>query len=517
MESLLRFFAIVQADLRERTRSLRFWVVLAGTIAATWMCFPPLQARYLVLSLEDAERGFYSSAWAGMVLAMVYSSLLSLVGFYLVRGTLVRDIETRVWQLLVATPMTRRGFLLAKWTSHMAVFAVQLGVGLLVALLAQWVRAEDRAIDLIELVKPALWLSVPSLAMTAMFAVWFDLVPWLRRTAGNVLFFFMWTTLLALPLATLSAGKDAALRTSWLSDSNGIALVARDFHRVRERQTGEPQEFGLSIGRGVLKKQTTRFEWRAWQPRPMDLLGRALWLLLALGGVALAAPLLDWAAARGASRTSARNTAGRQLRWLDWLLRPFARHPLGLLVAAELRLVLRQRRLVWWLLALVLLGVQSFGSVEGIVNAMLLAWLLPLDILARSVLRESDNRTGGLVFAAPGILHRLLAARFVVGFLIALALTLPGVWRLSCLDSLAALTALVVCASIASWGLALGALCRNPRPFELLMVALVYLGLQGASVFDLLHSPQQTLAWHGLLLLPAWLSLSWAWPHLARR
>ena len=77
------------------------------------------------------------------------------------RGTLVRDLETRVWQLLVATPMTRGGYLLAKWASHMVVFAVVMAVGLVRGLVAQWVRAEDRAIDLVELVKPVLVLSLP--------------------------------------------------------------------------------------------------------------------------------------------------------------------------------------------------------------------------------------------------------------------------------------------------------------------------------------------------------------------
>ncbi|MEO5624857.1 MAG: hypothetical protein ABIQ70_02470, partial [Dokdonella sp.] len=187
MEALRRFTAIVVADLRERSRSTRFWVVLGLVSLVTWWCFPGIETGRYTVGFNTDQRAAYSSAWVGLVLGLMYSTMLSLIGFYLVRGTLVRDFDTRVWQLLVATPMTRAGYLLAKWTSHMAVFALIMLFGLAIGAAAQWVRAEDHAFNLFELLKPVVVLALPSLALTAFFAVLFDLVPWLRRTAGNVL------------------------------------------------------------------------------------------------------------------------------------------------------------------------------------------------------------------------------------------------------------------------------------------------------------------------------------------
>ena len=452
-----------------------------------------------------------------MVLAMAFSTLLSLGGFYLVRGTLVRDIDTRVWQLLVATPMTRGGYLLAKWASHMAIFAVITVASLGVALVAQWVRAEDRAIDLLELVKPVLLLSLPGLAVTAMAAIWFDLLPWLRRTAGNVLFFILWIAVTSVSVAQLENPANLSARTGWRSDPNGLVLVARDLHRVREQQTGEPQQFGFTVGNVGIKKPPVLFEWKAWRVRAVDVLGRALWLLAAIGGVLLAAPLLDWAAARDSATRKPGAAAGARLRWLDRLLDPFARGPVGSLAVAELKLSLRQRRRGWWLAALVAFGLQAFATGKAAQVGMLLGWILPLDILSRGILREREHGTAGLVFAAPDILPRLLAARFAMGFALLLGLTLPGLLRLLAITPLAALAALAISASIASWGLCLGALCRNARPFELVLVTAMYAALQGASLFDLVASPQVTALWHALSLLPAWLALAWTWPRLARR
>ena len=163
--------AILATDLRQRLRTPRFWFLIAGLAALMWWCFPAVDRDYLTVSVGEGMRGRYSSAWIGMVSALMYSSTLSLAGFYLVRGTVVRDLETRTWQLLVATTMSRGGYLLAKWLSHMVVFALLIGAGLAVGLVAQVLRAEDLRIDLLELVKPVLVLTLPSLALTAAFAV----------------------------------------------------------------------------------------------------------------------------------------------------------------------------------------------------------------------------------------------------------------------------------------------------------------------------------------------------------
>ncbi|MBK8286944.1 MAG: ABC-2 transporter permease [Ahniella sp.] len=386
------------ADLRERMRTPRFWIVLGLMAWATWWCFPPIESGYRTLSLLDGSRGYYSSAWAGVALGLIYSTMLNLIGFYLVRGTLTRDIETRVWQLLVTTPMTRGAYLLAKWASHMAVFFMIALVGLVVALVAQWVRNEDRQIDLIELVKPLLLISVPSFALTAMFAIWFDLIPWLRRTAGNVLFFIVWTVMLTMSVAPYE-GIQKPEPQGWTSDPGGMIVMAKEFARVREAQTGKPLEFGFNLGGAPARKGVEPFEWKGWSPEPKLIASRFLWLALAMALTFAAAPLLDWAASRGLAKAKANSGAGRSLKWLNWIMNPFARGPLGILTIAELKQALRQRKMWWWLAAIGVVGAQ-FGSPETARIALLFAWILPLDVLARGVLRERDHGTGALVFTA---------------------------------------------------------------------------------------------------------------------
>ena len=513
MDALHRFAAILVADLRERSRSLRFWLMVLVVAAATFWMLPPADAGYSTLSLPGDARGAYSSAWVGMTVAMIYSGLMSLVGFYVIRGTLVRDIDSRVWQLLVATPMTRATFLLAKWASHMLVFCMVGGIGLALALVLQWVRAEDRSIDVIELVKPFVLLNLPGLALTAAIAVWYDLLPFTRRTLGNVLFFFTWVFITSMSMVPLEGNDDRA-RHGWMSDPSGMVVAARAIQAHREAQTGETFALGLNVGIQVRDQGVDRFEWREWNVDARQLPGRALWLALSMALVVAAAPLLDWAASRGLRVTAERDNGGRALRWLDRVLTPFARGPVGILATAELSLALRQRRVWWWLAALGALVAQAVAPDKGLHAALLLAWLLPLDVMARALLRERDHGTSGLVFTAPGVTWRLAAARWLVSVALLTLLSLPGLVRLALTAPEGALAVTAIILSLATWGLAAAAVFRNPRPFELAMVACAYVGVQGAAVFDITLAPLSTAAGHALGLVPAVVLLVALWPRM---
>ena len=492
--------AMLVADLRQRLRAPRTWLVMAGLAAAMWWMFPAMEAGYVTMSI-DGMRGRYSSAWIGMIAAMIYSALLSLAGFFLVRGTLVRDFETRTWELLVATTMHRSAYLFAKWLSHMLLFGLVVGAGLAIGLVVQWLRAEDRHLDLIELVKPAVLLTLPTLALTASVAIWFDLVPWLRRSAGNVLFFVLWVTLMSIGTAKVErmAGGEPL---PWPGDPHGMLLAEHDIDRDWPVGATPGQDRMLNIGVQMLGEgeKPVLVDWSDWSVGLDALRARGYWLGIAFVLLGLAVPLLDACAAR-TSRSSRAAPSGTRLRLLELLLRPLERWPAGALAAAEVRLVLRGRRWWWWAALLVLAGFQVFAEVAALAIAVILAWVLLVDVFARVVLREQETRTGGLVFTAPAALRRLTVARALVSVALAWAVTLPAVLRLLLSEPVVALAILAVGASFALWGMAVGALARNGRLFELLALSVAYAGLQHASIAYVIAAPADTLRLH-LIGLP---------------
>ncbi|MBZ2205639.1 hypothetical protein [Massilia soli] len=517
MEALRRFGAIVGADLLERTRSTRFWVIQALICVASWWSFPTMDKSYVVLAINGHLRGEYTSAWIGMVVAML-SVWLTLVGFYLVRGTLVRDFETRVWQLLVATPLTRSAYLLAKWCSNMAVLLLVLAGALAVGLIAQMVRGESQTIDLVELLKPALFLAIPSLAVTSLLALVFDLVPWLRRTAGNVTFFIIWLFSLAATVPAMNAAAAGDGAGPWLGDPRGMVVFQHSLVRqVAPQLADEKLKTGFCMVCVVKTERRGTFVWNEWQQDAAMMAGRLVWLLLAIGGVFLCAPWLDRAAAScQVARVASASGSGRTLRILDVLLAPLQNSQLGALVAAETQLTLRQRPVWWWLALLGTAGAGLLAPMPAAAFAVVGGWALLLDKYGQAALHERTTRTGPMIFSATGGGKRVLQARWIVLFALGLLVNLPAVLRFGVTQPLIALAIVSVAASLPAWALAAGALTGNSRTFELLACVFGYLALNGVAVLHVGTDPAWTSFIHIAAFPVAFVVALSAWARMSK-
>lgn len=518
MDSLRRFLAIVRADLLERMRSSRFWLIIAVASGVIWWCFPPQSAPYMVLGINGSARAAYSSAWVGLMIAML-SIWVSLVGFYMVRGTLRRDIDSRVWELLAVTRLSRAAYLLAKWCSHMTVFGLIVAIELLVGLLAQWVRAEDRSLDLMELVKPALYLALPSLGITAMFALWFDLIPWLRRTAGNVLYLFIWIVL----LIAGGIGAGTAVRTAdnpvRLGDPRGIIF----FKQALDQQFSVPRHAKDSARVCLFCKNNAaagetgeRFAWTGLQTDGTSALSRLWWLLLAMGGVLACTPFLDKAAAHTNKKggSHADSGAGRRMKWLDAVLRPLQGSARGTMLAAELRLTLRSRHSWWWLLMLLALAVQLLAPPATAALGLSASLILMLDVYSRAALRDHEFHTASIIFSASNAVANIRRVRTLALLLLAVSFSLPALLHFGVTAPLVALATLLTVLAVASWGLALAALTRNSRTFEFLICLLAWLGTEGLPVLNPVVNPGLTVLIHAISLPLAIALFHLSWPRL---
>jgi hypothetical protein len=506
---LRRFVAIVQADLRERARATRFWAGLALIGGAVWWSFPAAGSSYLILAINGHVRGAYSSAWIGMITAMLLSLWLSLIGFYLVRGTLARDIETRVWQLLGVTNMTRPGYLLAKWCGNMAVLLLVALAALGVGLVKQWTLAEDRTFDLVELVKPVVLIALPALGWTAACAVWFDMLPWLRRTAGNVLYFVLWLLTLGLTVGGLDGRPPGA--GIGVGDPHGMAIFQQAAHRQAGPQLREPLDAGFCMGCGLGAKPLVLVRWPRWDGAADALPSAAGWLMLALALTAAGAPLLDGAAARTGPARGAAARAGRPLRWLDRLTAPLRRTRTGALVGAELQRCLRERPLWWWIAQLAAAVAGGAAPAASAALAPVASWMLLLDLYARAAGTEREHRTAPLVFSAASGGRDVLVARWSMLVLLGFVATLPALVRFAFEALPAALALLAATLSLPTLALALGAATRGPRLFEVLMCLGAYLAFSHVPVLDVVADPVWTATLHAALLPPAAAAAWFGW------
>ena len=97
------------------------------------------------------------------MMTLAVTLFLGWFGFYLVKGSVARDYETGVGQIMATTPLSRPLYLLGKWLSNFAV----LGITVLILLLEGIVMnlfAAAQDFDLAALAAPLVFIALPCMA-----------------------------------------------------------------------------------------------------------------------------------------------------------------------------------------------------------------------------------------------------------------------------------------------------------------------------------------------------------------
>jgi hypothetical protein len=478
MSMLRLLYHMARADFFERVRRYSFLVTLAGALYLAYA----VAAEKIWIVVGNDYRGVYNSAWIGMLMTICCSTWLSLVGFYIVKNSVRRDTDTRVGQILAATPMRKDAYTLAKTLSNFAVLACMVIVLMVAAPIMQIMRGEAFSFSLWKLWSPFIFLALPTMFLTASVATLFETIPVLRGGVGNVAYFFLWTTTLA-------------LGANGLDDPAGLQLLYRSARNTL--QTIDPTDqnnfhFSLTIGG---RRAIHTFLWNGidWNFRVLSM--RVVWLTTGLAMVLVAAlffhrfdPSKEWFKRRGqktpqvsaAPSNDAPIAAAIPISaaHLTPIVRRSGSSRFVRLVTSEILLMLKGQRWWWYIVAAGLLIAQFASPLSSARQGVLLAaWIWPILLWSQMGCRESRTATGPLLFSCERSLTRQLPALWLAGVAVA-ALTGAGVGlRLAATadwHGLAAWAGATV--FIPSLALALGVWSGSSIPFEALYTIWWYTG-----------------------------------------
>jgi len=272
-------WAIARADFLERARRYSFLVTL---LFAVFLGYETAAGKILI-QLDD-YRGVYTSGWIGALMAMVITCFVSLIGFYIVKNCVERDRMTGVGAILASTPLSRPAYAIGKWLSNFAVLAAIVAILAVAALVMQFVAAEDTHINLWALLSPFLLLALPAMAVTAAFALCFEMLPGLRGGIGNVVWFFAWIFLLSLPMIK---------KMPWL-DPIGLATVMRSLSAdAKQAIPGYHGGMAFQIAAGQHIQVAENLRWAGVSWHFSDVLLRLSWVAVACVMVTLVSQLFD--------------------------------------------------------------------------------------------------------------------------------------------------------------------------------------------------------------------------------
>lgn len=471
---------IVLGDLRERTRRYSFLITLLGTLFAGYLV---VTGKWTVRLGE--YRGLYNSAWVGSLMGSASTIMLALFGFYLVKNSLDRDRETRVGEILAATPLSKLAYVASKFISNFAVLTLMAAVLAAAAVAMQLASRVEGGFDLWALVAPFLFVCLPVMALVAAMAVLFESIRWLRGTIGNILYFF---------IAEMAFVNHLFLDAPFL-DFSGFGMFAPSMEQAAVAAYPGAQ-LGFEIGfvgmfEGGAAAAPKLFLWEGidWSLAMVPL--RLLWVACAVGITGVAARCFDGFDPARERRSEPRGHA-RALpaaaEDLDVPMRP-ARSVAGMtkvkmrfgflrMLSAELRLMLKGHHWSWYAVAAALVAVQLAVPYEYARRfALPAAWIWPLAIWSGMGTREARFHAGELVFASPYPLSRQFPAIWVAGLLISMCTAVPMLIRALAAGESGQLGVMLTgVLFVPTLALALGTVSGSRKLFEVGYLLLWYVG-----------------------------------------
>jgi len=469
-------FHLARADFLERVRRYSFLIMLG---AVTFLGY---QAAIGNINVQVGNyRGEFNSAWVGSMMSIIASFFLGWFGFYLVKGSVARDRETGVGQIMATTPLTRPSYTFGKWVSNFAVLISMVSVLAVAGIGIQFLTGESRQLDFAALMAPFLFIALPMMAMVAALAVLFESIGFLSGGFGNVLYFFLFV--MVFPIADTLSKSDPAI------EPLGFGLFQQSMGAAAKAAFPD-YAGGFVLGSTDIPIQGV-FHWAGVDWTPDIIIKRFAFFGIAIVLTLVASIFFD--------RFDPSRSRPRRMKSSASLLKPEAvptsqtlSQPVHLtpltastsdfafmrVLISELKLLLKGQR--WWWYAIAIgLFIASLVNKPEIVRAFILplAWLWPILIWSGLGNLEIQNNTQQMVFSSAAPLWRQLPATWLAGFLITI-ITGSGVALklLTTGDGVGLLAWVSAAIFIPSFALASGVLSNSHKLFEVVYVALWYLG-----------------------------------------
>ncbi|MGB4980150.1 MAG: ABC transporter permease subunit [Anaerolineae bacterium] len=479
MRSVHVIYYLARADFLERVRRYSFLVMLGLVV------FLGYQTAIGNLALQlGLYRGEFNSAWVGAMMSLIATFFIGWFGFYLVKGSVARDRETGVGQIMATTPLTRSLYLIGKWLSNFAVLMSMVTVLALGAIVIQFLQGENTQINLFAFLSPFVFIVMPLIALVAAFAVLFEAVSFLQGGFGNIVYFFAF--ILFLPLFM----ENPTLKQYQAFEPTGLGILASEMGKA---VTAIYPEYNgdFTLGGGFVSA-TKVFTWNGIHWTTELILARFSLLALSILLIFFAALFFDRfdPSRRKPRRIKAQRAASESVPapastsqalsavHLTPLNKTANRFSFFNVLMAELKLLLKGQRW-WWYVVMAGIIVACLVNPSATVREIVLpiAWVWPILIWSAIGNREIHNNVQQMAFSSASPLLRQLPAQWLAGFIVTLLVSIGAIIRLTMDGDTTGLLALFSGAFfIPSLALACGVWSGTSKLFEILYMLIWYLG-----------------------------------------
>lgn len=491
---MLQYLNIIKGNYRQYVRSYSFLVTIALSLFIAFGLIPAPDANYVTMKFGDFT-GEYNSEWIGIVTALLSSIFLSLAGFFLISGSIKKDIDSRIGHIIGSTRISNSTYILTKVASNFLVLFTILTVIFVVSICLFFLYGKGFTFRHKEFLIPYAFIAIPSLFFVASFTVVLEvLFPKRTIIQYGIYLLVFFTTLFS------STVTDSTLSTDIFGiqyPTNNMASQIQDVHPNHDVQL----TVGVVAGK-VNPDNKVRI-------RSIDFPGnyisnRIFWMIFAIVLAFLSSLFFHrfdvkekLRILKKSSESSPPKSANFQLSNLRQAI-DFSPE-LTPLIKAEMTMLIRKNRKGLWIVTIMGMIAMLFTPLNVGHNYILpILWFLQVAVWSDLMSKDYTLRTYYFTAAAYKPLQRLFTSKVLSGISIALIIASPLI-----LKAVMAFEFMVVVhialggAFIVLLAVFLGTLTKSKKLFEVAFFFIVYCNLNLVPVTDYYgavhHSVQYTL------------------------
>lgn len=475
--------AIARTEFRlraARTSSLVLFLILCGL---AYIAVPSPETGRTLIQV-NGHRAVYNSAAMAISTAILCSTFLGLIGFYLVSNALRRDVLARTGLVIAATPVRNRDYIIGKLGGTIGfLFAVVVGC-MLNVMVMQTIRGEA-PISVVTYLSIYAAITVPTIVVVCGVALLFETIPDLSGGFGGILYFFVWTTLLAVPaIIGMSAHANAG---SYL-DVFGIEFASKSIQAAAAHTFGSVSMVSIGSNRFVPGSLPWTFSGIEWTTGKVLTRFSPIALIIPLG--ALATVAFNRFDPDRIGSTAARKKMMHELSGLSaltgagqWIFSSSTR------CSGITRVALADVGLTFVKLPLVVVGGLGASILALIVpQSTLRGVLLPVTfvvgilIIGDLVTRDHDTGSLPMLYATENVREHYIVGRLLAGMLVLAPYFLVAMIRILIGDPANALSLLIGVTFMVAAGVALGAITGTSKIFMGLFILFMYVSMSSGRI-----------------------------------
>jgi hypothetical protein len=476
---------IIKADYLQRTRSYVFLITLLVSVYVAYTFVPGYESNYSTVRIGNYI-GKNNSAWIGHVTAIMASTFLWIIGFYLVNNGIKRDKETGVGQIIATTSISNFGYLLAKAFSNFCVLITIVFIIILMAFGLYIFRGEG-SFDFIQFLLPYLLATIPSIFLVSVVAIVFEVVFGNRTNIMNVAFFFLFGVVIAMT----NAGSNPSLQ---YIDPMGIKFLTNQMVEIVNLKDASNTN-DISVGylfSENLKTNYFNFEGSAWSL--LYVFSRFFWIAIGFGLLYFTSKLFHRFDSKtiilsnkkaNATLINEIKTEPKQIILSDL---PKTKPQFGILpiIKTEFLMLLRKGPKWFWLINIGGMMALFFMPIKEAYQLVLpVLWFLQINRWADLVTKEKFFGTSNFIYSSFKPLQRLLTSQIIAGFLLAIILASPLIIRQLIEGNLTAVISITIGGLfLISFAVFSVIVSGGKRLFEILFFAITYAIISGVPFVD---------------------------------